>query len=132
PTPAAFRTGRGSRMLAPWFLVNSSVVSVAVGAIVFGLGLSARQALVSVIAGVALSLLPLGLATLAGKWSGQPTMVTSRAAFGVVGNIVPAILAVVARVFWAAVALWLIGTTASGAIAGAATDTPWVAFAASG
>ena len=51
--------------------------------------MSLRQAIVAILAGVALSFLPLGLGTLAGKWSGQPTMVVSRATFGHVGNILP-------------------------------------------
>ena len=42
---------------------------------------------------IALSFLPLGLGTLAGKWSGQPTMIVSRASFGHVGNILPAMAA---------------------------------------
>ncbi|WP_167045658.1 cytosine permease [Salinibacterium sp. ZJ454] len=117
PTPREARTGRASRMLWLWFALSSSAVSMGVGAVVFSLGLSLRQAIVAVLVGVGLSFLPLGLGTLAGKWSGQPTMVVSRASFGLRGNIVPALLAVITRVFWASVLLWLLATSMSSALA---------------
>ena len=60
---------------------------------------------------MAVSFLPLGLGTLAGKWSGQPTMVVSRATFGIVGNLLPAILAVVTRLLWAAALLGMLGAS---------------------
>jgi nucleobase:cation symporter-1, NCS1 family len=116
PTPLDYRIGRASRMFWLWFATTSSLVSLGIGASMYALGLSVRQLVLATIVGIALSFLPLGLGTLAGKWSGQPTMVVSRATFGVVGNIVPAILAVVTRLFWGAVLLWLVGT-ATGAVA---------------
>ena len=79
PTALDLRAGRAARLFWLWFATNSSVVSIAIGAVLFSLGMSLRQAIVATLAGVALSFLPLGLGTLAGKWSGQPTMVVSRA-----------------------------------------------------
>jgi NCS1 family nucleobase:cation symporter-1 len=93
-----------------WFAANSSIVSLALGAVLFGLGMSLRQALVAIFLGVALSCLPLGLVTLAGKWSGQPTMIVSRATFGLAGNGLPAVLAIVSRVFWGGALLWILAT----------------------
>ncbi|MCY7413746.1 MAG: cytosine permease, partial [Salinibacterium sp.] len=110
------------RLFWLWFAANSSILSLALGATIFGLGVSLRQAIVAVLAGVALSFLPLGLATLAGKRSGQPTMVVSRATFGVMGNVVPAILALVTRVFWGAVLLWLLATATVIILVGAELD----------
>jgi len=81
--------------------------------------MSLRQSIVAILAGVALSFIPLGLTTLAGKRSGQPTMVVSRATFGVLGNVVPAILALVTRVFWGAVLLWLLGSAIAIVLVGA-------------
>ncbi len=119
PTPLELRAGRASRLFWLWFAGTSSLISVGVGAALFLLGLSLRQLLVATLVGVALSFLPLGLGTLAGKWSGQPTMVVSRAAFGLLGNAVPTALALVTKVFWGAVLLWLAGSAAgSVAIAG--------------
>lgn len=112
PTPLDQRAGRAARMFWLWFAGTSSLISVGVGATLFSLGLSLRQLLVATLVGVALSFLPLGLGTLAGKWSGQPTMVVSRAAFGLLGNAVPAALALVTKLFWGAVLLWLAGSAA--------------------
>ncbi|GAA1445033.1 cytosine permease [Leifsonia poae] len=112
PTPVDRRVGHASRLFWLWFAATSSLISVGVGATLFELGLSLRQILVATLVGVALSFLPLGLGTLAGKWSGQPTMVVSRATFGLRGNVVPAALAVLTRLFWGAVLLWLIGDAA--------------------
>ncbi|QNE46977.1 hypothetical protein F1C58_08740 [Glaciihabitans sp. INWT7] len=108
PTPLDQRVGRTSRLFWLWFAANSSVVSLAFGGAIFSLGMSLRQAVVAAFIGVAISLLPLGLGTLAGKWSGQPVMVVSRATFGHLGNILPATIALVSRLFWGAVLLWII------------------------
>ncbi|MGO4534121.1 cytosine permease [Leifsonia sp. 2MCAF36] len=110
--PVQRRLGRASRMFWLWFAGTSSLISVGVGATLFVLGLSLRQLLVATLVGVALSFLPLGLGTLAGKWSGQPTLVVSRAAFGVRGNVVPTVLALIVKLFWGAVLLWLAGSAA--------------------
>jgi purine-cytosine permease-like protein len=119
PTLLEQRAGRASRLFWLWFAGTSSLISVGVGATLFLLGLSLRQLLVATLVGVALSFLPLGLGTLAGKWSGQPTMVVSRATFGLLGNAVPTALALVTRVFWGAVLLWLAASAAgSAALAG--------------
>jgi purine-cytosine permease-like protein len=124
-TPVERRLGRAARMFWLWFATNSSLVSVAFGAALFGLGMSLRQAILAVFVGVAISFLPLGLGTLAGKWSGQPTIVVSRATFGLVGNIVPAILAVITRVFWGAVLLWLVAVCTARILAGASLGGPF-------
>src|SRR5690606_22268063 len=117
PTPAEERAGYAARLFWLWFAANSSMVMVAVAASLFSFGLSLRQVLVAVVAGVCLSALPLGLGSLAGKWSGQPTMVVSRATFGLVGNVLPAVLAVIGRVLWGAVLLWLLAVTAAAVLA---------------
>jgi len=119
PTPAEFRAGRSIRLFWVWFAVNASVVSIALGAVILGLGLSLRQAVLAALIGVALSFLPLGLGTLAGKWSGQPTMVVSRATFGTVGNGIPALMALVTRLIWSAALLWMLGAGTGEILVGA-------------
>lgn len=123
-TPVALRAGRAARMFWLWFATNSSAVSIAFGAALLGLGMSLRQAILAAFIGVAISFLPLGLGTLAGKWSGQPTIVVSRATFGLVGNIVPAILALVTRLFWGAALLWLLAVCTARILVGAALNGP--------
>lgn len=111
PTPEEQRAGHAARLFWLWFAANSSIIMVAISATLFTYGMSLRQVLVAVVAGVGLSALPLGLGSLAGKWSGQPTMIVSRATFGLTGNIVPAVLAVLGRVLWGGVLLWLLAMT---------------------
>jgi purine-cytosine permease-like protein len=122
PTAIERRTGRAARLFWLWFAANSSVVSLGLGAVLLGTGMSLRQSIVATLAGVAISFLPLGLGTLAGKWSGQPTMVVSRATFGHAGNVIPAVLAVVTRLFWGGVLLWLLATAVAQVLVGAGFD----------
>ncbi|MEO7349362.1 MAG: cytosine permease, partial [Terrimesophilobacter sp.] len=119
PTLTEQRVGRAARLFWLWFAANSSIVSIAFGGAVLSLGMSLRQAIVATLIGVAVSFLPLGLGTLAGKWSGQPTMVVSRASFGHIGNILPAILALIVRVFWGAVLLWFLAAGTARILTGA-------------
>ena len=119
PTPLDQRVGRASRLFWLWFAANSSVLSLAFGGALFSLGMSLRQAVVATFIGVAISFLPLGLGTLAGKWSGQPVMVVSRATFGHLGNIMPASIALLSRLFWGAVLLWMIAASTARILVGA-------------
>jgi purine-cytosine permease-like protein len=123
PTPQDHRVGRSARLFWLWFASNSSILSVGLGATVFAVGMSLRQSIVAVLAGVALSFIPLGLTTLAGKRSGQPTMIVSRATFGVVGNAIPALIALVTRVYWGAVLLWLLASSVTIVLVGAGLDS---------
>lgn len=124
PTLKDQRVGRASRLFWMWFAANSSIVSLAFGGAVLSLGMSLRQAIVATLIGVAVSCLPLGLGTLAGKWSGQPTMIVSRASFGHVGNILPAVLAIVVRVFWGAVLLWFLAAGTARILTGSELGGP--------
>lgn len=130
PTPAEQRAGHAARLFWLWFAANSSIVMIAVSATLFTAGMSLRQVLVAIVAGVGLSALPLGLGSLAGKWSGQPTMVVSRATFGRLGNILPALLAVLGRVLWGGVLLWLLATTVRAVLAPSEPDAGVTAFVA--
>ncbi|CAN5359573.1 hypothetical protein BH11ACT5_BH11ACT5_20560 [soil metagenome] len=122
PTPVDHRVGRAARLFWLWFAANSSILSLGLGAAVFAVGMSLRQSIVAILAGVAISFLPLGLTTLAGKRSGQPTMVVSRATFGLIGNVIPSIVALVTRLFWGAVLLWLLASSVAVVIVGAQLD----------
>ena len=122
PTALDLRAGRAARLFWLWFAANSSVLSLGLGAVLLGTGMSLRQAIVATLSGVAISFLPLGLGTLAGKWSGQPTMIVSRATFGHVGNILPALLAIATRVLWGGVLLWLLATAVAQVLVGAGLD----------
>ncbi|MBI5160263.1 MAG: cytosine permease [Micrococcales bacterium] len=109
PTRLDQRAGRATRLFWLWFAANAAPLSLGIGAVLFGMGMSLRQAILAVLGGVALSLLPLGLGTLAGKWSGQPTLVVSRASFGLIGNVLPGAVAVLSRAVWGGALLWVVG-----------------------
>lgn len=91
-----------------WLAPNSSLLTLALGAGILGLGISLRQALLATVLGLLVACIPLGMNVLASKRSGQPVAVTSRASFGIVGNIVPTLLLFAVRLFWAATLVWLL------------------------
>jgi purine-cytosine permease-like protein len=108
------RGGGGARVFWTWFAANSSVLSIVLGAVVFTLGMSLRQAFVAILVGIALSFLPLALTTIAGAHSAVSGALHSRAVFGIIGAIVPGVLTLAARLIWAGVLLWLFGTAVTG------------------
>lgn len=133
PTQREYRAVRAGRLFWLWFAACSSVLVMGLGAVMVAAGLNVVQVVIAALLGIALSFVPLGLGSLTGVWSGQPTVIVSRATFGVVGNTVPAALILVVRVFWAAALLWLLSVTvADSAVAAEWTDdrglAQWTAF----
>ncbi|MGY1781465.1 purine-cytosine permease family protein [Geodermatophilus sp. SYSU D01036] len=94
------RRGRPRQLFWPWFGANVSVLGLAYGSFLLGFGISAGQALVAGTVGIVVSFLLCGLVAIAGKRGSAPTLVLSRAAFGVHGNRVPAALSWVLTVGW--------------------------------
>lgn len=80
-----------------------------------GFGISFWQATFAAIIGTTLSFLLVGFSSLAGKKSNAPTMVLSRAPFGVKGNIIPGLLSYILLVGWETVLVSL-ATLATGTI----------------
>ncbi|MFD1713747.1 cytosine permease [Amnibacterium flavum] len=122
PTPIDRRIGGVARMFWLWLAPNTSILTFSLGAVLIGYGVSARQAILAALAGLLLACLPLGLSTLASKRSGQPTAIVSRASFGVVGNIVPALMLLIVRLFWIAILLWLLATSFASLVFNAGYD----------
>ncbi len=94
------RKGRPSSLFWPWFAANVSVFGIANGAFVLGFGLSWWQALVAGVVGIVASFLLCGLVALGGTRASAPTMVVSRAAFGVRGNRLPSAISWLLTVGW--------------------------------
>ncbi len=94
------RRGRPSGLFWPWFAANISVFAISYGAFVLGFGISWWQALLAAVVGTLFSFLLCGLVALGGTRASAPTMVVSRAAFGVHGNRVPAAISWVLTVGW--------------------------------
>ncbi len=96
----ADRKGRASSLFWPWFGANVSVFGISYGSFVLGFGISFAQALVVSLVGIIGSFALCGLIAVAGKRGSAPTMVLSRAAFGVRGNKLPSVVSWLLTVGW--------------------------------
>src|SRR4051794_25586961 len=96
----AERKGTPRQLFWPWFGANVSVFGLAYGSFLLGFGISFWQAVVAGVVGIVVSFLLCGLIAIAGKRGSAPTLVLSRAAFGVNGNPVPSVLSWVLTVGW--------------------------------
>ena len=94
------RHGRARDLFWPWFAANVSVLGLGYGSFILGFGISFWQATLVGIIGIVISFALCGFVALAGKRGSAPTMVLSRAAFGVRGNRVPAVISWVLTVGW--------------------------------
>ncbi|MEU2725381.1 purine-cytosine permease family protein [Streptomyces smyrnaeus] len=103
----AERKGRPAQLFWPWFGSNVSVLGLSYGSFALGFGLSFRQALLAGVVGITVSFLLCGLIAVAGKRGSAPTMVLSRAAFGVRGNRLPSAVSWVLTVGWETVLVTL-------------------------
>jgi nucleobase:cation symporter-1, NCS1 family len=109
------RKGRPRDLFWPWFAANISVLGLSYGAFVLGFGISFWQALIVSAVGIVLSFLACGFISVAGKRGSAPTMVLSRAAFGVNGNKLPAAISWVLTVGWETV-LVILATLATATV----------------
>jgi purine-cytosine permease-like protein len=109
------RTGKASSLFWPWCGANVSLLALSYGSFFLGFGISFWQATAAAFIGTILSFLLVGFSSLAGKRSNAPTMVLSRAAFGIKGNIVPGLLSYLVFVGWETVLVSL-ATLATGTI----------------
>ncbi|HEU5042705.1 MAG TPA: cytosine permease [Nocardioidaceae bacterium] len=94
------RKGRPSDLFWPWCAANISVFAVSFGSFVLGFGLSLWQALVAAVIGTVAGFLLVGFVSVAGKRGSAPTLVLSRAPFGIRGNLVPGIVSYLLLVGW--------------------------------
>ena len=109
------RGGKASSLFWPWCGANVSLLALSYGAFFLGFGISFWQATLAAILGTVLSFSLVGVSSLAGKKSNAPTMVLSRATFGVKGNIFPGILSYLIFVGWETVLVSL-ATLATGTV----------------
>lgn len=109
------RKGSARSLFWPWCGANVSLLALSYGAFFLGFGISFRQATMAAIFGTVLSFLVVGFSSLAGKKSNAPTMILSRATFGVKGNVVPGTLSYLIFVGWETVLVSL-ATLATGTV----------------
>jgi len=93
PISESERHGKPSEMFWVWFAANMGITALPFGAyLVTFYSLNLTQAIFAAIIGCALSYALVGLVGIAGIRAGAPTMVVSRASFGVVGNKLPTLV----------------------------------------
>lgn len=109
------RGGKASSLFWPWCGANVSLLALSYGSFFLGFGISFWQATLAAFLGTVLSFLLVGVSSLAGKRSNAPTMVLSRAAFGVKGNLLPGLLSYLIFVGWETVLVSL-ATLATGTV----------------
>lgn len=98
--PESERTAKPRDLFWPWFAANVSVFGMSYGSFVLGFGISFWQATLVSVIGIVVSFFLCGLIAIAGKRGSAPTMVLSRAAFGVQGQKVPGIVSWLTSIGW--------------------------------
>jgi NCS1 family nucleobase:cation symporter-1 len=111
----ADRKGAPRQLFWPWFGANVSVLGLSYGAFALGFGISFWQAVIAGVVGIVFSFLLCGLISLAGKRGSAPTLVLSRAAFGVRGNKLPSLVSWLLTVGWETV-LTILATLATATV----------------
>jgi purine-cytosine permease-like protein len=109
------RSGRARSLFWPWAGANVSLLALSYGAFFLGFGISFRQATIAAFIGTIGSFLLVGISSLAGKRSNAPTMILSRASFGVHGSRLPGALSYLIFVGWETVLVSL-ATLATGTV----------------
>ena len=94
------RTAKPSDLFWPWFAANISVFGISYAAFVLGFGISFWQGVTVTVIGIVMSFLFCGIIAVAGKRGSAPTMVLSRAAFGVTGQKVPGVVSWLTSIGW--------------------------------
>lgn len=109
------RKGKPFDLFWPWFASNISFLGMSYAAFVLYFGLSFWQAIIASLVGTVVSFLLVGFVSVAGKRGSAPTMVLSRASFGVRANALPAFVSYLLLVGWEIVLVSL-GTLATATV----------------
>ena len=116
PTPENQRADSLLKVLWAWWAIGTPVPVFLLGTWLVSAGLSLTQAVLASVAGTALAAIPVVVSSLQGSRLGLPTLITSRAAFGMAGNIVPSLLMLLLRLAVAAVVIWSAAWVATGVL----------------
>ncbi|MCK7625705.1 cytosine permease [Streptomyces sp. RS10V-4] len=100
PVPDSECYGTPRSLFWPWAASGLSLLGIAYGIYVMGLGLNAWQAVLTGAVGYVLSFVLVGLVSVAGARTGAPTMALGRTVFGRQGNKLPAVFGYVSNVGW--------------------------------
>lgn len=112
------RTAKPRDLFWPWFAANVSVFGMSYAAFVYGFGVSFAQGVFVAVLGVVISFSLCGIIAIAGKRGSVPTMVLSRAAFGVHGQKLPGVVSWFLSIGWETF-LSIMAVLATGTVFGA-------------
>jgi len=94
------RTARPADLFWPWFAANVSVFGMSYAGFILYFGISFWQGVVVALVGIVVSFALCGIIAIAGKRGSAPTMILSRAAFGVTGQKVPGVISWLVSIGW--------------------------------
>ncbi len=94
------RTAQPHDLFWPWFAANVSVFGLSYASFVLYFGISFWQGVLVSVIGIVVSFLLCGIIAIAGKRGSAPTMILSRAAFGVSGQKVPGVISWLTSIGW--------------------------------
>lgn len=114
PAADVNRTSGALQLFWTWWAASVPLAGIILGAWLMATGNGLLQAAVVTVVGVVVGSLPLIVGTVAGIRLGLPTLIASRQAFGLAGNIVPAALMLIVRLGVAAFFVWAAVWVASG------------------
>ena len=96
----AERTARPADLFWPWFAANVSVFGMSYAGFILQFGVSFAQGVLVAVVGIMVSFLLCGVVAVAGKRGSAPTMILSRAPFGVTGQKVPGVISWLVSIGW--------------------------------
>ncbi|RLP75313.1 permease [Mycetocola tolaasinivorans] len=111
PVPDSERRGSPRGLFAVWFAWNISILGISYGIFVFTLGLDVWQTILAGTIGYIISASLVGVLAVGGPRTGLPTLVQTRFAFGLRGNVVPAFFAYLSNMGWKVTIITLASTT---------------------
>lgn len=98
--PEDERHGTPRSLFWPWATASISLFNVSIAALLTMFGMGFIPTALAAVVGISLSFFLVGQVSVAGKRGSAPTMVISRAAFGVRGNAVPTFISYLTLVGW--------------------------------
>ena len=114
PAADVNRTAGALQLFWTWWAASVPLAGIILGVWLMAVGNGALQAAVATVAGLAIGSLPLLVGTVGGIRLGVPTLIASRQAFGLAGNIAPAALMLLIRLAVSAFFIWAAVWVASG------------------
>jgi purine-cytosine permease-like protein len=114
PASDVNRTAGALQLFWTWWAASIPLAGIILGAWLMAVGNGLLQAAVVTVVGVIIGALPLIAGTVVGIRWGVPTLIASRSAFGLAGNIAPAALMLLVRLAVSAFFIWAAVWIASG------------------